>query len=184
MKYYLKADTIKAGSTSYTRFNYLYSNPKFSTDSGVIIQSYEDNVYFQMSSILNQATPDPVTPYFAQILLGLSDFQDVYERKYIKMQEIAANISGIIKFIGIILQFLVSHYAYVPFLESVYNKYFHDPENFNTKNLLPNENLQNNSGQKSIFKEEITSNNFLKNTPGKILTNVKTGNSNLLKAQT
>jgi hypothetical protein len=121
VNYYLTSNTIKSSSYSYRREIVIYKHLDYHTDAGLLLSGDDLIQEIQVNSITPDSTPDVNTQIFTNILFGLSDIKDVYERRFIKFQDIAANVGGTIKFFTIFFELMISYYAYIPFLEALYN---------------------------------------------------------------
>jgi hypothetical protein len=128
VKYYLTSNTLKSSSYNFRQDAYLYKNISFSTDSGSIMPNLQviDELQLDYSSSSN--TADPKTDVFTNVIIGLNSIKTNYNRSYIKIQDISAQVGGLIKFFMVIFEVLLSFYSYVPFLENLYVKLLINPD--------------------------------------------------------
>ncbi len=86
VNYYITSNTIKSSSYSYRREIIIYKHLGYHIDAGILLSGDDLIQEYQVNWISPDSTPDINTKIFANILLGLSDIKDVYERRYIKFQ--------------------------------------------------------------------------------------------------
>lgn len=73
---------------------------------------------------MSSTSGDVNTEVFTNVFVGLTNIKTNYNRSYIKIQDVSAQVGGIIKFFLIIIESLLSFYSYVPYLETLYGRLF------------------------------------------------------------
>jgi len=124
VKYYITSNTLKSSAYTFRQDAYLFKDVTFKTDSGVILPDIFQQDYMQLDSISSGSTAESNTETFTNVIVGLTNLKDFYSRKYIKIQDVSAQVGGIIKFFLIFADLFISYYSYVPFLESLYESLF------------------------------------------------------------
>lgn len=124
VKYYLTSNTLKSSSNNFRQDAYLYKNVSFSSDSGLIMPDSKDSNHVQLDTIMSSTSGDTNTDVFTNVIVGLTNIKMNYHRNYIKIQDVSAQVGGILKFFLLIVDSLLSFYSFVPFLESLYSKLF------------------------------------------------------------
>jgi hypothetical protein len=112
------ADLLQGSATS-TRVDYYFLRKlSIETDSGVILSDLDKRESFQLESRTNfVSTSNNI--YMYQINVSVMNIWDIYERKYIKVQTIMANVGGFITLTFEILAILNAYFANIYFYESV-----------------------------------------------------------------
>jgi hypothetical protein len=124
VKYYVTSNTLKSSSNNFRQDAYLYKNVSFCSDSGLILPDLQTTNHIQLDSILSSTSGDEKTEVFTNVIIGLTNIKINYQRSYIKIQDLSAQVGGIIKFFLLFFEFVLSFYSYVPFLESLYGSIF------------------------------------------------------------
>jgi hypothetical protein len=122
VKYYVTSYTLKSSSYNFRQDAYLYKNISFTTDSGMIMPDFQNLDGLQLDYISSSNTADPKTEVFTNVIIGLNNIKGNYSRSYIKVQDISAQVGGLIKFFMVVFEVLLSFYSYAPFLEDLYSK--------------------------------------------------------------
>lgn len=159
----------------------------FSSDEGWIIESNSNNFFSSIDKVTfsNMGLPGTKTLFSHQFLN--SSWSNVYKRSYVKVQQIFANIGGIIAIIEIVLR-IICNYLVEPDLQRIFynqinkNKITnHENINLTLERTKTNEVRDNNSNLNNNINNNMTNNNaddisiaFSKNTN---LSNVKTKNN-------
>ena len=144
VKYYVTSNTLKSSSYNFRQDAYIYKNLTFESDSGYILPDVQTNNHVQLDSISSTTTGDMNTEVFTNVIIGLTNIKTTYHRSYVKVQDVSAQVGGIIKFFLIITDYLLSFYAYVPYLEAVYGSMF-NKQNFNENSKENPPNIVNQS---------------------------------------
>ena len=176
--------------TSFTVHNYkdywiYYQTKQIKTDKGFIFDSIFTETYLAYEST-SESYDYRESDNFLTVHIRKSTNRKLYERNYLKFQDIAANIGGIIKIItlmGEIITYYIKKTLYKNFILQFFNldeeKYEEiknnddkvNSLNFETKNALLVNNLKIN---KSRFPLKVPKLNLNKNTSLKIKTNIVT----------
>jgi len=121
VKYYITSNTLKSSSYTFRQDAYLFKDVSFNTDQGIILPDEIEKQYTQLDTILSGSTAESNTEVFTNVIIGLTNLKDFYSRKYIKVQDVSAQVGGIIKFFLLFADILISFYSYGPFLETLYS---------------------------------------------------------------
>ncbi len=135
VKYYITSNTLKSSSYTFRQDAYLFKDITFKTDSGIILPNDHIENYTQLETISSGSTAEFNTVTFTNVIVGLTNLKDNYSRKYIKLQDISAQVGGIIKFFLIFSDFFISFYSYIPFLETLYERLFDENKIIIKKNI-------------------------------------------------
>lgn len=144
VKYYITSNTLKSSAYTFRQDSYLFKDVTFSTDSGVILSDPHLQDYVQLDTISSGSTAEMTTDIFTNVIIGLNNLKDVYSRKYIKIQDVSAQVGGIIKFFLIFAEFFLSFFNYIPFLEALFGKLY-------DYGCLQNDQNPNNNKNKKIY---------------------------------
>lgn len=155
--------------------------------------------YIQLDSISSGSTAELSTEIFTNVIVGLNNLKDIYNRKYIKIQDVSAQVGGLIKFFLMFADFFLTFYSYIPFLETLYlkiydyNTLFPDAEkkmeniiSIKQKNILYSSQspIQNIGNSNFVYVNCGKSGNMLSNnkleTIGKKCNNKISANSNIV----
>lgn len=120
----------------------------YTTDSGFLLESKSTKHGILISRLESDSLFNEKLGPILDIMLTLDNIKQNYNRSYIKIQTVAANIGGMIKFLTVILSFINSKWGEIMFL-----KYL------NTK-------LQTNVSKTSIT---VSANNYLNNRNHNVL---------------
>jgi hypothetical protein len=117
---YVGRDFYTSMSNNYYKaYSLWFKNVDYSTDSGFLLQDVNQERYLQMnyeSEVMDYRTG---TAEFFRCAIRSSNIRDIYYRKYIKLQDILANMGGLIKGIMVCVQMfflLFQHTNYYIFL--------------------------------------------------------------------
>jgi len=124
VKSYITSNTLKSSAYTFRQDAYLFKDVTFNTDQGFILPDEVVQDYSQLDTILSGSTAESQTEVFTNVIIGLTNLKDFYTRKYIKVQDVSAQVGGIIKLFLIFSEFFISFFAYVPFLESLYQNLY------------------------------------------------------------
>jgi hypothetical protein len=106
--YFLSTLTL-AISTNIKKTHYVSIRKAFiETDSGIIMEDLSMSSTIQVSKIRTDLSNEN---YFYHIIIGGDNLMDNYSRRYIKVQDIIANIGGLLKFLLSIASFLLSFFV-------------------------------------------------------------------------
>ena len=137
---YIYSELIQASSTNYKRQWYLFQNTQYISDSGILFDVPKTQIYTTFSSTYSSydsRTSTTIENTFLAISLNMEDSQMIVNRRYYKIQNLFADLGGIIKVICIIggsLDYLCS-----------YNLFFLHLINENINHFLPSEGKINDS---------------------------------------
>lgn len=161
---------------TYSRVVITFRNIDFTTDVGWLIEQNKREVVSSVSSITynNLNTPGGRVLFSHQFLN--SQWASIYKRRYIKIQEVFANIGGIVNLVAIILR-IVCDFLVKPDIMAIFfnqiNKSHLSTENSKSNNL--------DHGEKNDI-PKIMTNNFINNVINNIKrTSVNVNNANFDK---
>jgi hypothetical protein len=110
---------------------------KTNTDVGFFLQNIDTKVYSGVDSIKYESFYSPnVTTNFSYFII-FSDWLEVYDREYIKIQDILAMIGGFINFSLIVLKFFIN-YLRKPQVIDILNRNYHYSALNSKGNILNN----------------------------------------------
>jgi hypothetical protein len=106
--YFLSTLTL-AISTNIKKTHYLaIRKAVIETDSGIIMEDLSTNSTLQVSNIRTDISNEN---FFYHFVISGDNLMDNYSRRYIKIQDIIANIGGLLKFLLSIASFLLSFFV-------------------------------------------------------------------------
>jgi hypothetical protein len=164
LKQLINGELLEGSILSSRSENYFYKNTELFSDSGWIlndIEKYESYFMSYKTSYSKALEPERVFSIFISLL----HTKEVTNRKYIKIQEICANVGGIIKFFALFLTFINQIFSQNLMIESLMLKFL----TVTNESKLMNNNINNINKQ--------LSNNEYKNEHLKI---AKTTNNNII----
>ncbi len=135
-------DKIRIYPSMYYTFIEKMESVKYKSDNGLVFNSIEETQKFKRSSKSNIAiapggTPSVVPGTFAVVRLMIQpDVINSYKRSFPKLQGLAADIGGMIKFIMFIANIL-SNYISSQMMEVYLSSSFGDDNNCSPSNVLP-----------------------------------------------
>ncbi len=132
VKYFITSNTLKSSSLAYRRDYFIYKNIDYNTDTGILLSEFVSSKHSALLPLTTDSVSDPETGIFTNVLFGLNNIKEVYDRKYIKVQDVAAQVGGIIKLFMIVINFTVEYISYIPFLDELYDMIYamnHDDNN-------------------------------------------------------
>jgi hypothetical protein len=111
----------------YKSYSLWFKNIDYLTDSGFLLQDLKQGKYMQMDDQSEIMDYRSGTAEFFRCVLRTSNNRDIYYRKYVKLQDILANMGGLIKGIMVCVQafFLLFQrtYYYLFLIEELYASY-------------------------------------------------------------
>jgi hypothetical protein len=106
---YLKAINIPISSDFYKRAYLYFRNVDYNTDNGLIFESFETKTFYQLDSfkeVIFFSKSAAFYPYtLAEISLTMAPLKMILTRNYYKVQNLAADVGGIVKIFTMILSF-------------------------------------------------------------------------------
>jgi hypothetical protein len=114
---------VQAITKGMTKANHLkVKNTNIYTDSGIILEDISQQQFHQVDNIANDIISS--TEYLLALYIDTTKMTDNYFRKYVKLQDLIANIGGLIKFLftisSIILSFYTERYKLIDISNSVF----------------------------------------------------------------
>ena len=137
VKNYYIEDVIVTTS-SFTRKMINLKEIEYDTDLGWVIESYDTQIKNAVDKSDTTVIPTSNSNTIYSIMFGNSNWNDVYTRKYIKLQDILANIGGFMRIWQVIFQAMCVYLIYPEILESFFLKYNERKTPTNIKNTSVN----------------------------------------------
>jgi hypothetical protein len=163
-------------SDFYKRNFFKFQLTDIKTDSGFFFENDVNSLVHQYQSFRNDvAMPDTK---FYELTLDVSRVESVNSRRYVKVQEILANVGGIFKFLFMTCQFILYFYTKLSFYFEISESFFYIlPES--TNKIINNTSLVNKNfnqskvnfvtENKNSFVYKYIKKNSIKNTEVKII---------------
>jgi hypothetical protein len=190
---YLYKEKGQVGTTMFKRADYLLSNVDYLTDKGIFYETIERQDYFTISDPTYSADLRTVGLYpgsFASINIEFRNFKISYERSYIKLQNVIANVGGFIKFIFFVGKIISGYFSNFYFHRDLINflfqvescsNYYQFPialmgdkiqlQNLNDSgNFLKNTYIENKKLHENIKSDNVINNNYCEQKIEKIKT--------------
>lgn len=151
----IRSDTFSLSSSVFNRYEIKKKIVNYQTDHGILFPILDYKQFFQYDiSSLNTDLRVNISPIglFGQISFSLSKKTDNYKRNYIKIQNVLANIGGIVDAIYIVFSLL---FKYI-----MKGNYYNDLGNLVYNRCMDNSELENNNTNakklySKILKNEI-----------------------------
>jgi hypothetical protein len=102
VKFYFTSDALLGSALSSRHDEYYFKITEIQTDKGLVLPSISTIYTFELDSKTNYITAYNGVNIFEVFITG-SNLKDIYQRKYIKFQDVIANTGGFIKFIMLFL---------------------------------------------------------------------------------
>jgi hypothetical protein len=143
---------VNTEPNTWSRLSIFLKQIQINTDKGFFIKDVETQYATGIDStnFENFYTPDTDTVFSNQIIL--SDWIEVYERDYIKIQDTFAMMGGFIKFSLIIIKYLNSYIIHTQIVDIFNKTYCH----------LNTESIEAREQKISVFTKKEVFNNFIK----------------------
>lgn len=102
---------IKGSSKSFRQDYYFFKTYEYNSDNGMLMEDIQTTNYFELENTESEIYYNPDTETMYEIFLTISNQRLIYKRTYLKVQKIAADVGGFIKFCTIILNLVVLNYG-------------------------------------------------------------------------
>jgi hypothetical protein len=136
LKGYILSDYVNTDANSWSRLKIDFKQIRVQTDTGFFLQNMEYVTSSGIESIKFESFHNPNTDTVFSHWIQFSDWVDVYERDYIKLQGIFAMMGGFINFSLIVLRLTMTFVTKTQIVDIFNKTYFHcDFEERNTKKL-------------------------------------------------
>jgi len=93
------------------------------TDAGLIFSEYKETSFMEYNDMEIDIEP-PTGDFFAKIKLIISNETRVYERSYLKLLDVIANVGGFIGLVQVIIEFIFSFYLDNEYSIYIYKKIY------------------------------------------------------------
>jgi hypothetical protein len=165
---------VNTNAFTWTRMTVLFKKMIINTDTGFFLEDFLNQNFNGIESITSESISTPETNTVYSHLIGNSRWNEIYNREYIKIQDIFAMMGGFINIGMIVLRFVV-YYTTRPKLVDLFNKTYRylqvSSENSGNEKRLP---------LNSINKINISSSEkFIKPS----LNNLRIGTTSVLRSE-
>ncbi len=111
--------------TMFKEVNFFLQKIELTTDKGWLVEDFEksSHVMYQDTKDIQNSVPSSTGP-FARFVIKPSSVTRVFNRSYIKVQDISAKVNGLFSVALIVLIILLSPYANLKFYETLINELF------------------------------------------------------------
>lgn len=147
---------VNTNAFTWTRMTVLFKKILINTDTGFFVEDLVNQSYNGIESINSESISTPETNTVYSHLIGNSRWNEIYNRQYIKIQDIFAMMGGFINIGMIILKYIV-YYTTKPKLVDLFNRtyrYFkislEKSENVNKMTLNTFQKINISASEKSI----------------------------------
>ena len=117
------SDSINTDANSWSRMQILMKQIMINTDVGFIFETIEQKVYSGIDSIRFESFYSPNSTTIFSHLFVFSDWLEVYDREYIKIQDILAMMGGFINFSLIVLKYFIYYITRTQIIDIFNNNY-------------------------------------------------------------
>jgi hypothetical protein len=159
-KFIAYTTSINTNTNSWTRMKLIYKKIIFNSNNGFLFNDVESQTYITTESMNLESIYSPDTDTIFSHMIGNSQWLEIYNRSYIKVQDIFAIMGGFINFSLIIIRFIVGYvsrpniidifnenYKYLDVRSDNKNKYETTKNYFNESNNILRINKVKPSGQ-------------------------------------
>jgi len=101
-----------------------YHHAQIISDNGIIFTTNSKIDGFKKDELTKDINYNRTTDNFATLTLQLNNYIEKYQRKYYKIQDLAAQAGGVFNIIMIICVFIIKYYEENYYFEFLINKYF------------------------------------------------------------
>ena len=110
---------------AYREFWMYFKNLQLTTDSGWLMEDSNTQDYFAVDFSKETWDYRDTSQIFFTLAFRTSPNRQVFERNYIKVQEVAASVGGLIKFLLVCGEILVFHFRYLHYQDFLIDTFFH-----------------------------------------------------------
>jgi hypothetical protein len=130
---YIRRDFYTTMSNNYYKeINFFFKNMDYMTDKATILEEFETNKYLQLDRQTENYDFREISgdEAFLSCLLRLSNMKDIYTRKYTKLQDVIAQVGGLVKGLFVIVKILYFNFSQVDYFFNLgdYLYFLEDPE--------------------------------------------------------
>ena len=122
--YFLNAYFTKLDNILYKKVDFYFKNSTISTDTGIMFQEYIEETEYTFN-YLNEQTFSAYSDVLFELTLNSSRNSEFFKRFYMKIQDLAAMIGGIVKICMVlgelICKFFNRHIMYIVILNKLFN---------------------------------------------------------------
>jgi len=123
-KFFIKKSGLNIFNSEAAYYNqFSYRTVSLVTDAGIIFSDYEERNFIEFHEMVIDLEP-PSGDFFAKINLHIATERRIYERSYLKLPDVIANVGGFIGLVQVIVEFLFSFYLDNEFNIYIYNKLY------------------------------------------------------------
>ena len=136
-----------------------YHHTQIESDNGIMFTTTSKINGFKKDELSKDINYDRTTPNFITYTLQLNNIIEKYQRKYYKIQDLAAQVGGVYNVIMVICFYIVKLYEENYYFEYLINKYF-DVKIYKKNNNISNKDINNinNNETKNIKNKNKTLN--------------------------
>jgi hypothetical protein len=124
---------VNTNALSWTRMSLLFKKIIVNTDTGFFTQDMRIDDYRGIETVSTESIGSPNTDTIYSHLIGNSRWNEIYNRNYIKIQDVFAQMGGFLNLGMILLRFIV-YYATRPKLIDIFNTTYRYLETNSEKN--------------------------------------------------
>jgi hypothetical protein len=117
----IQSDNLNSEANSWSRMKIYFKQININTDSGFFLENIENQSTIGIDSIKTESFYSPNTDTIFSHIIQHSEWLEVYQREYIKVQDVFAMMGGFINFSLLVLRFLIS-YISKPQIIDIFNK--------------------------------------------------------------
>ena len=190
---YLYSDILMNSLNSVKRYFYYFSPSIYYSEHGLIFNSNKIFKFYEyhgkfMDFVETEKSKDFSDSTFFECIITCFPEKNIYNRKYVKIQDILGDIGGCVDFIAIILKYISCYFSEKSFLIEFYNCLMDSGSTYNNKkkeykfkinsNNNDNKSLTNNVNKISNV-NELSSKVHLNNLQNQSINSGKNKNSNI-----
>ena len=173
--------SIRSSASNNRRDTFHLRKFYYYSDNGLLLEDWKKHEGFFIQKHEYDILEDKNSELMLKIGFTLDKFQQKIQRSYIKIQKVAADIGGIIKFFSLIFSFLATNYSKIK-LYDYFISYFKLKASSNNKNLNTIQDIKKAdnicANQEKIISTSSKSNFGMMNTRN--ITNLKLLNNNYI----
>jgi hypothetical protein len=151
---FVRRDFYTTISNNYFKeIDFFFKNVDYMTDKGTILEDYETKKYLQLDrhNEIYDFRPIIGNQVFLQCVLRLSNMKNIYTRKYVKLQDVTAQVGGLVKGLFLIVKIIYINFSHIDYFFNLGDHLFfvEDPIAPNKNEILENMSKSNLSENKN-----------------------------------
>ena len=190
---FLYSDILMNSLNTVKRYFYYFSPSIYYSDHGLILNSNQNFKFYEfqekfMDFVEYEKSKDFSDSTFFECILTCFSEKKIYNRKYVKIQDILGNIGGCVDFICIVLKYISCYFSEKSFLIEFYNCLMDSSSTYTNNRKKYNFNFNSNNNENKSLKNftnkisnlnELSSKFHINYLPNQLINSSQKYNSNI-----